>query len=597
MSAICQPSIEELLGRPDLQWLQDPALRLASGMYLIKPEGGGDPCPFYPREVQKELLSHLVGSMDPIYLIKSRRMGMSTAVGVAMSDFAAWMPGVECNLVDQTIPLAHKKSENIIQTPLKGLKHTMPELEQCMAWDHDMPSHLKIRWSSQAEAQASSIYCGMDGRGSDIGWYWISEAAVIAATPKMRQQWKRIKGGLPAARKGRQIFESTWAGGKAGGMWDLVKPLYEGKGGRGKILFFPWWRDPECISIAEGMDLSEVEEYFRTLEGKLARSFSREQKAFYLIQQREQKEEVVREFPSTLEEALSTPGLHPKFETAALDALEPLVSKGKELIRWGELQQQSHGRPQFVPTSEQTGWFRMWHGPEVGMHYLLPADFCTEVPESDGEKDDFDSHAVPMLRAAHREPVTGAVVPPTVVAAIRIDERCDLLELARRISLMAAFYGDALVVPEINKHEGYCHLLRQAGVQNIFRRTLHPDDPAKGKGPSQTAPGWKTTSATKPVIIENLAGVLRERQLILYCPRMLAELRVYQQSLEALSGHHDDWVMALAIGLYNIRSATPYREAAMPMLGAPGFSGVLSYGAPGLVPGLGGSMGGDGSAL
>jgi hypothetical protein len=39
---------------------------------------------------------------------------------------------------------------------------------------------------------------------------------------------------------------------------------------------------------------------------------------------------------------------------------------------------------------------------------------------------------------------------------------------------------------------------------------------------------------------------------------MLTELRMFQITNQAAGGHHDDWVMALGIGVHNLPFATKY---------------------------------------
>ena len=91
-----------------------------------------------------------------------------------------------------------------------------------------------------------------------------------------------------------------------------------------------------------------------------------------------------------------------------------------------------------------------------------------------------------------------------------------------------------------------------------YERTLHPD--SKGDKRVRKEPGWDTTSNTKPVAVSKLEELIKDHGLIVECPRMLLELRMFQDTNEAATGYHDDWVMALAIGVTNIRFATRFVE-------------------------------------
>jgi hypothetical protein len=61
--------------------------------------------------------------------------------------------------------------------------------------------------------------------------------------------------------------------------------------------------------------------------------------------------------------------------------------------------------------------------------------------------------------------------------------------------------------------------------------------------------GWRTTSASKPLAIDELAGAIRNGDLYIPCERTLAELRTFvRESSGKMHGSpHDDRVMSLAI--------------------------------------------------
>ena len=103
---------------------------------------------------------------------------------------------------------------------------------------------------------------------------------------------------------------------------------------------------------------------------------------------------------------------------------------------------------------------------------------------------------------------------------------------------------------------GIIELMRQCGVINIYERTLHPD--SKGDKRVRKEPGG-TPRATPPVAVSKLEELIKDHGLIVECPRMLLELRMFKTP-KAATGYHDDWVMALAIGVTNIRFATRFVE-------------------------------------
>jgi len=79
--------------------------------------------------------------------------------------------------------------------------------------------------------------------------------------------------------------------------------------------------------------------------------------------------------------------------------------------------------------------------------------------------------------------------------------------------------------------------------------------------------GWETTSKTREMLIENLARAIREwdkdnEGIDIFDAHALAELNHFVKKAdgrsEASTGHHDDDVLSIAIGLLLIEHATTY---------------------------------------
>lgn len=557
--------------------MNDPRWRICN-LYKIKPKTGA-PIIFTPRPEQWEIIDHLIDHPDNmLVIIKSRQIGGSTAIGVCMVDFSMFNLGVNCNLIDQTKADAHKKSEGIILLAIQSLKETAPWLWNAIEWHGKVggiKTERKWRFKGEGDFQWRTIYAGENARGGTSQWLWCSEGGPIAARAD-QQQWDRISlGAIPAAEHGRQVHETTWQGGKAGGMWGLIKPIYESgpmKNGRissvhGTLLFFPWHSDPTCVSHVEGVNTSQFDEYFAKIESECGKTLTQQQRTFYALKVAEklkdpQQARVKQEYPSTLEEALETPGANPRFEEAGLDWIHQRQTTDAPPCKYFQLVAQGDEYPTLVPSDERNGWLRIWRMPLVGRRYGLPCDFSTDKPEK--LTDDFDHHACSVLGAPAAIPGTTEVLPLETVASIMPDQRTDLDILAKRIALMSRFYGDCIVIPEINKHEGYPHALRQAGCVNIYRRPRDMDNRHKNTAVVWEV-GWQTTASTKPVIVESLASFIRDKAIITYCPAMLAELRVFQENNAALPGHHDDWVVSLAIGCHTVHSFTAFVKKAPPM--------------------------------
>lgn len=532
--------------------LADPWWRLRN-LYMIRPEGGGLPRPFEPRAEQEMIYKHLLETPhEPAFIVKSRRLGFSTALGVFAVDLAAWTAGQQCMLVDMTQPDAHKKMREIIRYAYDALP---APIRSHLSTPKREDSQLSIRAAGHDEQLDSHIYAGMNARGGDCSLLWVSEWGKFQNDAKHRTRSQEISAGAwNTARKGRRVVETTWQGGRNGELWELIKPVLEKNvNAEGKVYFFPWHADPTCVSIT-GMVTAEVEEYFKDIEQQLGKEFTEQQKKWWAVKKTEQRGHMKTEFPSTLDEALSSPGLQPRFSVEAMEWMERMMMK-PESVRHGYIKHDKNTRAaQFIPTKpdDETAWYREMETPRAGCSYIIPIDFCTAKQVVSGDP---DFHALPVLRAAYQDEA-GTIHPIRVAGAISIDNRTVLKTFCAQIAAIQDYYGGAIVVPETNNMGGIIDLMRDAGVTNLYERQLNPDSKADQR--MRREPGWETTANTKPVLIASLDEVIDAQGLIVDCPRMLSELRMFQNTNQAASGFHDDWVMALAIGVHNIRFATRY---------------------------------------
>ena len=112
-------------------------------------------------------------------------------------------------------------------------------------------------------------------------------------------------------------------------------------------------------------------------------------------------------------------------------------------------------------------------------------------------------------------------------------------ELAARVAILAHKYNDALVAVERNNH-GHAvlaHLMMGQGYTNVYK--------------SGGQPGWLTTAASRPRMLENFSAILSAASFMFLSPRLLEECRTFVRHLDgtcsAAAGAHDDTVMAMAV--------------------------------------------------
>jgi len=122
-----------------------------------------------------------------------------------------------------------------------------------------------------------------------------------------------------------------------------------------------------------------------------------------------------------------------------------------------------------------------------------------------------------------------------------------------------------VVVPEMNMDRGLVELLKLRGDVSIYEREIFN----RREQVRTKALGWMTDIRTRPMVIENLARMVREsgrggfgEGIEVRCPWALKQMRNFvvkpNGRAEAAVGHHDDDVLALAIGAYVLDAAVPW---------------------------------------
>lgn len=218
-------------------------------------------------------------------------------------------------------------------------------------------------------------------------------------------------------------------------------------------------------------------------------------------------------------------------------------------------------------TLDEDAMFRIYEEPVVGCRYLVAADPMRGVDQhlksvSGKQKEGQpDRHGVGVLRDVYRD-AEGAIHRPALVAVVRPPCYLPLHVLARWIGYLSIYYGRALVVPETNAHGLALVYKLEPFKVPIF--SMPREDARTGKTTAgQTPTGWVTTTTTRPMILDALARAVFDDELDVWDTDVIAELRTMVTNLktgkiEADTGAKDDLVLMLAIGYFNLRSATVY---------------------------------------
>jgi len=168
------------------------------------------------------------------------------------------------------------------------------------------------------------------------------------------------------------------------------------------------------------------------------------------------------------------------------------------------------------------GEMEIWLPPLKGKQYLVAVD-----PAGGGSEGDYSAAQVLELE--------------TGLQCAEFAGHVGGLELARRVTALAAEYNQAWLVVERNNHG--------SGVLALIETVCEYGRVYKQGG----QPGWLTTSLSRPAALGRLDAGLVEQPERFQSRRLLSECRSFVRGADGRSGArpgtHDDRVMAMAIGL------------------------------------------------
>lgn len=230
-----------------------------------------------------------------------------------------------------------------------------------------------------------------------------------------------------------------------------------------------------------------------------------------------------RGYPSTIEEcfASTTTG---KFE----EAVDHYLSEARVADEVGSLRRGERGL-EFVEGED--GDLLVWERPRQGHDYVIGADVAGE--EDVGK--DFDAAYVLHKRTM------------TVVAALHGKFDGDVF--ADKLAMLGRWFNDALLAPERGKNPSVALALKKGGYPRLYHY-VNPEAPR-----TTPRPGWTTSSKSRPLIVDGLAAVCRDRRLRSKCGALAEEMSTFVWSerrhrCQAAPGKNDDRVIAAAIAVH-----------------------------------------------
>lgn len=302
--------------------LDDRLWRLNNLYYGITDEEGKPAVRF--RFIMKESMFKFWAWMHRMnVLLKARQYGYTTFIALLALDSAIFRPNLRAALIAHTKDDATIILRDKVKFPFENLCKPNPNEEPHAGLTHDQWDALghRIRRDLAAIAKKSpadellmannsSIRVTNSGRSGTVHFLHVSELGKMAAHyPEKAREVKT--GALPAAENAQVIIVESTAEGQEGLFYDTCKTAQDNSRQRKTLTrkdwrfhFHPWWDDESRrMSDSHLVITPRMFEYFRKLETKHGIKLDDAQKAWYLVTEAQLGTDMLREHPSTPDEA------------------------------------------------------------------------------------------------------------------------------------------------------------------------------------------------------------------------------------------------------------------------------------------------------
>lgn len=414
------------------QWA-DPFWRI-NNIYTVVNKFGRE-TDFRPNAQQ---LDFMLGIHGRDIILKARQLGFTTLACIVSLDEALFNDNWAAAIIAHTKPDAQKILKTKVKFPYSklpdGLKNQIPTVNDAA--------------DTFALANNSSVTVTSSARSGTLQRLHVSEFGKICARFPDRAQ-EIISGSFPAAENGHITIEST-AEGQQGAFYDMTQDALAAQDRGDKLAkmqfrmhFYPWYENPEYVSSPELVRWTDEDKrYFEKLEDQDGIVLSKEQQAWWILQEKTQGGTMKREYPATPREAFEQAlegayfekqlafankrgfiGAKPPDQRREVNTFWDLGRNDQTAI-W--LHQDIDGRDRFIGYYENSGehishylkWLKDWQrdsGLQWGEHYW----------PHDGDRDDlFLEHG--RLAEVEKDGFRPEVVP-------RVSNKLEAIEAARTV--------------------------------------------------------------------------------------------------------------------------------------------------------------------
>ena len=275
--------------------LGNRAYRLCN-LYRILNKDGRD-VRFVPNWAQQEFYREL---WHCSIILKARQLGFTTFICILFLDACLFNSNIQAGII------AHKKedAEDFFHNKIKFAYDRLPDYVRALV-PAVTDSARMLRFGN-----GSSIKVGTSMRSGTLNLLHISEFGKLCAKYPEKAR-EIVTGSLNTVHAGQFVFIESTAEGQSGYFYEYCR-VAERKAELGvkltpldfKFHFFPWWRSPEYQIDPEGVVVTKEDaEYFGLLADRHGINLTPSQKAWYIKKAETQQDDMMREYPSTPEEA------------------------------------------------------------------------------------------------------------------------------------------------------------------------------------------------------------------------------------------------------------------------------------------------------
>jgi hypothetical protein len=386
------------------------------------------------------------------------------------------------------------------------------EIKTLVGWEETTDNKNAIKFNNY-----SSFTVALSSRSGTVNHLHVSEFGKICKEYPEKAK-EIISGAFPSVvSNGRIDIESTVeeAGGKFKEFWDeavdTITPQTSKK--TFKRFFFSWMDEKKYIEDPTYL-YSELEQKY--LDYQKLHNLSNAQICWYASTDKEQKGDMKRQYPTTIEEAFSS-SIDAYFDTIAIqtriqnDVQEPLLDLNGWVI---------------FDTYNPKHRYGMGADPAEG----IGRDHSTAV----------------IIDFSHR--LSNYQIVPRVVARYK-NNKIDPIDFGQILADGGNMFGGCIIAPERNNH-GHAVIGKLKEMYGMIYKQRVKDYVEEKEVDRY---GFSTTAATKPELLSQLRAVINEFLLIIPDIAILKECEVYGvEDYKRVKGdenitNHFDLVMALAI--------------------------------------------------